>query len=70
MPKTTLILIRHGETATNVKGLLLESGDLDTLTQNGVDQVKRASLRLKGMRLGVLYCSNELRAIESARIIA
>lgn len=70
MTKTTLCLVRHGETETNVRGVLHEHGDVEKLTARGIEQVKLVAQELKSMGLQALYCSNEARAIESAQLIS
>lgn len=69
MKKTTLVLIRHGETTTNVKNLLHKFGDPDKLTDKGKKQIELTASKLKELGLEVLYASNEARAFETAEII-
>ncbi|EKD99656.1 MAG: Phosphoglycerate mutase [uncultured bacterium] len=66
---TKIILIRHGETQTNVKNILHKYGDPDNLTPTGIKQVELVGERLKTLGLEKLYASNEYRALQSADII-
>jgi len=65
-----LILVRHGETSTNVKNVLHKFGDSDNLTENGIRQIQQTSEKLKDLKCSVLYASNEFRALQSAEIIS
>lgn len=67
---TTLILIRHGETSTNVKNILHKFVDPDNLTSEGIKQIELVGYKLKNLGLDVLYTSKEHRAKQSAKIIA
>jgi probable phosphoglycerate mutase len=67
--KTELILVRHGETETNVKGHLHSDKDSQTLNKVGKEQVEKTAERLLDFEPSVLYSSKEDRAIESAKII-
>ncbi|HSX39350.1 MAG TPA: histidine phosphatase family protein [Candidatus Saccharimonadales bacterium] len=70
MTKTTLILIRHGETNTNVKNVLHMPNDKDKLTEKGTDQMKKTSKKIKHLQADALYSSVESRALESADFIS
>lgn len=70
MKATTLILIRHGETYTNVKNVLHRYGDEAILTKTGIDQITATGFKLKSLGIKKLVASNEKRAIESAELIA
>src|SRR3989344_2495369 len=65
-----LILIRHGKTAKNVRGILHSRSDDSSLDEEGIDQMKRVGRVLKGENVVQLFCSKEKRAVESARIIS
>lgn len=67
---TKLILVRHGETETNVKGKIHKHSDSEQLTTNGIKQIKKTSEELSKFGATAVYCSKEKRAIESAEIIA
>jgi broad specificity phosphatase PhoE len=64
-----IILLRHGETHTNVKNVLPKFNDPDNLTEVGIRQIELASKHLKGLGLNVLYASNKNRALQSAEIV-
>ena len=68
--KTELILIRHGETETNIRGELHSDKDIKTLTKTGIAQVEKTAKKLQEHNPFVIYSSNEKRAVESAEIIA
>lgn len=65
-----LILIRHGETETNVQGKIHKYSDSEQLTANGVKQIEKTSEALKKDNPFAVYCSKEKRAIQSAKIIS
>lgn len=67
--KTTLILIRHGETAKNIEGKLHQKGDKEILTDSGKEQIRKAALLLKKLKVEKVYSSSEDRAIDSREII-
>jgi broad specificity phosphatase PhoE len=69
-PKTTLILIRHGETEWNRTGRW--QGQLDVpLSDAGRRQARQLARRLAAdrRRLDVLYSSDQSRALETAQIV-
>lgn len=68
--KMKLILVRHGETTKNVQGKLHESGDMEMLNTAGVGQMGKTGKRLAEIGVGVVYFSPEVRAKQSAQIIA
>jgi broad specificity phosphatase PhoE len=70
MQKTTLILIRHGETETNVKKVLHEYNDPAPLTSLGKKQIELTAGKLAQLNLQALFSSTKKRAIESAEIIS
>ncbi len=43
--KTTLILIRHGETAKNAEGKLHQKGDKEILTDCGKEQIRKTAMQ-------------------------
>lgn len=67
---TRLILVRHGETETNTQGKIHKHLDPEQLTKNGVNQIRKTALALKQLNPQIIYCSNERRAIQSAKIIS
>lgn len=68
--RTELILIRHGETETNVKGKIHRSFGEETLTDIGIKQINQTSIAIKKYSPDIIYCSREKRAVQSATIIA
>ena len=68
MFNTRLIIIRHGETEYNVKGLF--QGQLDAeLTEKGKKQAACAAERLKDTTFDVLYASPLKRTLDTAQIV-
>lgn len=68
--KIKLILIRHGETETNVKGKLHKDKDNQTLNKTGFVQIQKTAKELFKHKPIAIYSSKEIRAIESAGIIS
>jgi alpha-ribazole phosphatase len=67
---TELILVRHGETETNVQGKIHKFSDTETLTPEGIEQIEKTSEALRKLKAVSIYCSKEKRAIQSARIVS
>lgn len=63
-----LILIRHGETMDNLRGVAQGWSDSD-LSPKGRQQVDRVAARLATMRPAALWCSTLPRAIRTAEAI-
>ena len=64
-----LIITRHGETEENIAGIL--QGHLPgTLSENGIKQAKKVSLRLKDEEIDFIYSSDLRRAANTAKEIA
>ncbi len=63
-----LILVRHGETDSNVKGTYLGWTDVP-LNAHGIEQANAAKEKLKGMMLNGIYSSPLQRARHTAEII-
>ena len=63
-----LILVRHGETDSNVKGTYLGWTDVD-LNEKGIQQAYRAKEKLKGYSIDAIYCSPLKRVVDTANII-
>jgi len=61
--------LRHGETETNVLGVLAGSTDV-ALTDNGRDQARCAVPLLTGRGIANIYASPLGRAVETAEIVA
>ncbi|MFH1325355.1 MAG: histidine phosphatase family protein [archaeon] len=61
-----LILIRHGETIENKKGILM--GQLHgTLSDEGIEQAKKVAKRLKDEKIDAIYSSDLTRSLETAK---
>jgi probable phosphoglycerate mutase len=68
MQRTQLIIVRHGQTEWNIKGI--RQGHLDSpLTGRGLAQAKALGQRLAREKFSVLYSSDLGRAIETAKEI-
>jgi probable phosphoglycerate mutase len=69
MQRTQLIIVRHGETEWNIRGI--RQGHLDSvLTEKGVAQAKALAQRLARENFTALYCSDLGRAVQTAKEIA
>jgi 2,3-bisphosphoglycerate-dependent phosphoglycerate mutase len=69
MQRTQLIMVRHGETEWNIRGI--RQGHLDSvLTEKGVAQAKALAQRLARENFTALYCSDLGRAVQTAKEIA
>jgi broad specificity phosphatase PhoE len=65
-----LILVRHGETKTNVRGKIHKYSDSEQLTTIGIAQIEKTSKALREYDPFAVYCSKEKRAVESAKVIS
>lgn len=63
-----LYFLRHGETEQNIKKTYYGTMDV-SLNEEGVNQSLKASRYLEGVIYDKIYCSERLRAIETAEII-
>ena len=65
-----IVLIRHGQSVANQKGLLI-SNDQDDLTENGVAQSHALAVRIPAVLAEArwLYCSPWRRALSTAEIV-
>lgn len=63
-----LILVRHGETDSNVKGTYLGWTDME-LNEKGIKQAKMAKEKLKDTKIDAVFCSPLKRAKRTADII-
>ena len=69
MQRTQIIIVRHGQTEWNIKGI--RQGNLDSaLTENGIAQAKALALRLAREKFSALYSSDLGRAVQTAEEIA
>lgn len=64
-----LILIRHGETVGNVRGVI-QGHTPGTLTERGKEQARKVAERLKDEKVDVIYSSDLKRAEDTAKEIA
>ena len=68
MNRTQLIIVRHGQTQWNIRGI--RQGHLDSeLTTMGSAQAKALALRLSHEKFAILYSSDLGRAVQTARMI-
>lgn len=69
MQRTQVIIVRHGQTEWNIKGI--RQGHLDSpLTHRGLAQAKALAKRLAREKFSLLYSSDLGRAVDTAREIA
>ena len=66
---TELILLRHGKTICNEKGLYCGSIN-PPLSPQGIAETKRIAKHFEAMEPDVVYVSGSHRAVQTARIIA
>lgn len=68
-PKTSIAIVRHGETEWNQLGL--HQGALDSpLTAQGIEQAQNSALKLRQYSFQAIYSSDLGRAVQTAGIIA
>lgn len=67
---TTLIFIRHGETAINTRGKLHRLNDEEPLSTIGQKQIETTAKALTQYHVDKVYSSKEKRALQSAILIA
>ena len=66
--KVNFLYVRHGETIFNVTNK--SQGACDSpLTENGINQARQCSNRLKTMHIDKCYCSTSERATDTANIV-
>lgn len=65
-----LVMIRHGESESNLLKIMTDDLEKYPLTENGISQVKQVSEALSGYRFDSLYSSPVLRARQTASIIS
>lgn len=63
-----LLIVRHGETPWNAQGRIQGHSDIN-LSELGVLQARAVSRRLANTQIDVAYCSDLLRASETAKMI-
>jgi broad specificity phosphatase PhoE len=64
-----IILVRHGKTLANEKGVF-ESAAMGELSETGKEQVRKLALRLKDEKIDCIYSSPIMRAALTAKEIA
>ena len=64
-----LLMVRHGEITSNLKKIYAGKSS-ESLTKNGIKQVKKVSVKLKQYKVDALYSSPVERAIQTAEIIS
>lgn len=65
-----LVLVRHGQSEVNTKGIFSSSRDLYPLTEKGREQAQAVAQELKKLNVSKMYSSPVLRAVETASIIS
>lgn len=65
-----LILVRHGESVTNVLNIVSDDADKNPLTEKGMEQARRAAEELKKLKIDGIVSSPILRAKQTAEIIS
>jgi probable phosphoglycerate mutase len=69
MSRTQFIIVRHGETQWNTRGI--RQGHLDSpLTEKGIAQAEALAERLRREKFSALYSSDLGRALQTAEVIA
>lgn len=66
---TTIYIIRHGQTDSNVKNTYLGKTDIP-LNAEGIRQAKEAAARFAEVRFDVIYSSPLIRAVQTAQEIS
>ena len=64
-----LVLVRHGLSSFNAKGLIQGRTDDSVLTENGYDQAYKAGEALSNINFTKIYSSPLVRAAETAKTI-
>ena len=67
--KIRLVLIRHGLSSFNQKGLIQGRTDDSYLTEKGYEQALKSGEALSGINFDKLYSSPLIRAAETAKTI-
>ena len=69
MDRTEVIIVRHGQTQWNIKGV--RQGHLDSpLTEKGLAQAEALGERLAREKFTILYSSDLGRAVQTAQMIS
>jgi len=64
-----IFFIRHGETNKNIENKLHEKSDVESLNEVGKEQMVKTGKALQRYEISKIFCSKEIRAIESANIL-
>ncbi len=67
--KTTVIIVRHGESTSNVSKIISGHHDNAVLTELGEQQASKVGAMLKGLHLDAIYASPLKRAAKTCEII-
>ncbi len=67
--KTRIIILRHGETVENISHIV-QGQNPGKLTKQGIDQARRAGLRLRKEKIDIIYSSDLKRARDTTKQIA
>jgi len=64
-----LILVRHGQSVSNIQKILSHDTNNYPLTEEGREQAKRAAHELKKLRVDKIFTSPVMRAYQTAQLI-
>jgi broad specificity phosphatase PhoE len=64
-----LILTRHGQTIENAQKILMGHNH-GTLSETGIEQAKKLAQRLKNQKIDIIYSSDLMRTLDTAKEIA
>jgi broad specificity phosphatase PhoE len=67
--RTTVFLVRHGETDYNIEGRIQGASDFSALTHHGARQAEMLRERLRKEKFNVMYSSPLRRAMETAHML-
>ena len=65
-----IILVRHGQTKKNAKGIIHAFGDEELLNEVGIEQINKAANKLREFSPVVVYSSKGRRATQSGELIS
>lgn len=69
MPRTTILLVRHGETTDN-RNRIMQGQTQGELSEEGVRQARELAKRLQGTTIDAFLTSDLKRAKDTCRILA
>lgn len=64
-----IYIVRHGQTNSNLKRVYDEIASDEDINENGIEQAKEVSEKIKNIDFDAIYCSPLLRARHTAEII-